>query len=131
MTDTPTSVPPAEAGVVMRDVLYDPEEQEAVESRVGAELDEELSQHLLTGRRTSDIGQTLLAALVVFVFWEVVDSVVALGWFTLFAALAALRASCSFATSSTRSARSGKGPSENSFTSVCAHTSPAAWTRYP
>ncbi|MDA0313436.1 MAG: PAS domain-containing protein [Gemmatimonadetes bacterium] len=38
------------------------------------------------------MGQTMLAALVVFVGWGVVDAVVALGWFALFVTLAAARA---------------------------------------
>ena len=50
-----------------------------------------LAHHLLGGRRTSDIGQVLLAGLVVFVFWERAGAVLSLVWYALFLLFTAVR----------------------------------------
>lgn len=56
-----------------------------------AEVDQELAQHLLAGRLTSDIGQTLLATLVVFVFWGRIGGTVALSWFAAMVVFTGIR----------------------------------------
>lgn len=70
---------------------FDREPTEATEVRVREELGIELAKHLLGGRRTSDIGQTLLAAVIVFVFWGRVDSLIILGWFASMVLFTAVR----------------------------------------
>jgi PAS domain S-box-containing protein len=50
------------------------------ERGVGEELRRALADHLLAGRVTSDAGQSLLALLTTFVFWESTTPAIALAW---------------------------------------------------
>ena len=62
------------------------------DKQVGRELQEELTRHLLGGRRRSDVGQILLATVAVFVFWGSLHSLLSVGWLVLFVVLAGVRA---------------------------------------
>jgi hypothetical protein len=84
MTDS--TLPASEDGMP-----FDREPTEATEVRVREELGTELAKHLLGGRSTSDIGQTLLAALIVVIFWGRVDSLIILGWFAAMALFTVIR----------------------------------------
>jgi two-component system sensor histidine kinase/response regulator len=61
------------------------------EREVGDELRRALADHLLAGRVTSDAGQSLLALLTTFVFWESTEPAVALTWLGTVLASALLR----------------------------------------
>lgn len=71
--------------------LFDRLPDGPAEDRVRDEIDRGLAQHLLGGRSTSDIGQTLLAGLAVFVFWEGLGKVIALAWYAVFVLFAGVR----------------------------------------
>jgi two-component system sensor histidine kinase/response regulator len=66
-----------------------------VDSRIGqrveAALREALAAHLHDGRRLSDVGQALLAALTTWVFWDANAPVVVLGWLAAVLVSAAVR----------------------------------------
>jgi two-component system, sensor histidine kinase and response regulator len=89
MTD---HAPPPEASEPTADALFEAGSESRAEARVRAELEGELSKHLLGGRRTSDIGQTVLAAITVFIFWDVVSTPIVLSWFGALVAFSVARA---------------------------------------
>ncbi len=61
-------------------------------ARIADELRGALARHLLGGRRTADLGQSVVAAVTVLIFWPAVPWWMGLGWLGLFLAATAARA---------------------------------------
>ena len=90
--DAPTlSRPVTSPDVTETDPLFPATDPAAVEEHVHRQREEALAAHLFRARAMSEVGQTLLAAVSVYVFWPVLDRPVLIAWFVLFTVLAGLR----------------------------------------